>query len=200
MKLPGLLHIFIRLRPQRLRSAGKLLFLNCSVAETFDLADAVKFLRTYKGKGTALFACPSGSSNSMHIIFYVLRKIIIDHRFHIVHINTSRRHICCNEDIGASITETVHCHVSLVLGQIAMQSLRPKSRLPDHLRQLVHLQLRIAENQTEPGLEVLQQPDARRVLVLLPDPVVSLRYQWNRKLLGCHLHHLGVLLESIGNI
>ena len=41
----------------------------------------------------------------MHIVFHILRNIIINDRCHIIHIDSSGRHIRCHQDIRAAVRE-----------------------------------------------------------------------------------------------
>ena len=200
MDLPCPVDIDIRLRLQHLCCSGKLLFFYGRVTETLYLADAEKFLVAGKGKGTSCLAGPARSAYAVHIVFRILRQIIIDHDLHIVNVDASCRHIRGDQDIGGSVPETPHGHVSLMLGHIPMESLHLKASLLHHLRKLVHLDLRIAEDKAELRLIIFQQTDACRILVLLLHSVIPLGHQRYGQLLRRYLHQSGILLEFVRNI
>ena len=81
-----------------------------------------------------------------------------------------------------------------------MERLRTESGLFQHLSQLVHHDFRIAEDQAEIGLVILQEPDTGRLLILLSHLIVSLGDQRNGQLLRRHLHQPGILLEPVRNL
>ncbi len=87
-----------------------------------------------------------------------------------------------------------------MLGHVTVQTLHTEISLFQHLSQLVHLYLRIAENQAELRLIVFQQADAGGILVLALHPVISLGHQRDGQLLGRYPHQPGILLELIGDV
>ncbi len=176
MKFPGPVQIFVRFRLLHLCRAGQFLLLNGGIAETLYLPNAVELFCPHKSKGTACLARAPCSSNAVNIVLYILGKIIVDDRLHVVDVDAPGGHIRGNEDIGAPVPETVHGHIPLVLGHVAVKSFRLESCLFYHLRQLVHLYLGIAEDQAEFGLKILQKPDTGGVFVLCLDPIVPLRH------------------------
>ena len=200
MSLPCPVQIDGRLGLHDLARSGKLLFFYGGMAEALYLADAEKLPIAGKGKGTSRLARPPRSADAVYIIFCVLRKVVIDDDLHIVHIDASGRHIGGDQDIGGAVPETSHSHVPLMLRHVPVQPLHLESGLSDYLGKLVHLDLRITEYQAKSGLIILQQTDARRILILLLHPIIPLGHQRYGQLLGRHLHQSGVLLELIGDL
>ena len=155
MQFPCLVQIFVCFRFQHLRSSGKLFLGNGGMTDSLDLTDLANFPAVGKGKGSALSAGTAGSADTVHIIFDVLRNVVIDNRLHIVHVNPSGCHIRSDQNAGSAVTETVHGHITLCLGQIAMQPFCLKALLLQQIRQFVHLFLRITEDQGQLRLIVL---------------------------------------------
>ena len=170
------------------------------MADSLNLMETALLSASYKSKGTPCPACPSRSADTMDIVFVILRDIIINDGLHVIHIYTSCRYIRCNQYISAAVTETVHGHVSLMLGHITMEPLCLKTCLFQHLRKLVHLSLGITENQTQLGLIILQQSHTCRILVLAFNLIVSLGHQRNGQFFCSNLYHSCVVLKLIGNL
>ena len=99
------------------------------MADSLDFADLVDLPTVGKSEGSALSAGTTGSADTVHIVLDILRNIVIDDSFHIIHINTSGCHIRSDQDTGSTVTETLHDRVTLRLGQISMQSFRLESLL-----------------------------------------------------------------------
>ena len=51
----------------------------------------------------------------MYIVLVILRDIVVEYRLNIIDIDTAGSHIGCNQDLGASVAETVHNTVTLYL-------------------------------------------------------------------------------------
>ncbi len=198
MSLPGTVQVDIRLGLHHLSRPRKFLLLYGGMTEALYLANPEQLPIAGKGKRPSRLARASRPADTMHIILGVLRKIIIDNDLHIVHVDASCRHIRSNQNIGGSVPETAHGYIPLVLGHIPVQPLHLKSGLSHHLCKLVHLDLCIAEDQAESGLIILQQPDARRILILLLHSIISLGNQRYGQLLCRHLYQSGILLKFIG--
>ena len=155
MQFPRLVQIFIRFRFQNLCCAGKLFLGNGGMTDSLDLADLTDLPTVGKGKGSALSSGTAGSADTVHIVLDILRNIVINDSFHIIHINTSGCHIRSDQNAGSAVTETVHGHITLRLGQIAMQPFCLEALLLQQIRQFVHLFLRITEDQGQLRLIVL---------------------------------------------
>ena len=200
MKLPGPVQIFIRFCLQHLGCSRQLLLLDGSLAETLDLPDTENLFSADKGKGASRLTRTAGSADPVHIIFIVLGQVIINDHLHIIHIDPPGSHIRSNENIRTSVPESPHRHIAQMLGHVTMQSFRLEACFLQHLRQFVHLNLRIAEDQPQPGLVIFQQTDTGGILILAFHLVVSLRYQRNGQFLRRHSHQPGILLKLIRNV
>ena len=170
------------------------------MADSLDLADLTDLPAVGESKGSALSAGTAGSADTVYIILNILRNVIIDDGFHIVHVDTSGRHIRGDQNAGSTVAETVHSHIPLCLRQIAVQSFCLKSLLFQQIRQLVHLFLRITEDQGQFRLIVLQQSHTGGILVLIFHAVKLLGYQRDRQLLCRYLYQLCILLEPIRDL
>ena len=162
--------------------------------------DAAQLLCPRQGEGTPRLASAPRPADTVDIVLDILRNVIINDNLHILHVNAPRRHIRGNQNVGASVPETPHCHISLVLGHVPVQALRLEACPFQDSRKLVHLYLGITENQAEPRLVILQQPYACGILVLSFHLVKPLGNQRNRQLLGRHPYQPGILLELAGYI
>ena len=99
------------------------------MADSLDLADLVDLPAIGKSEGSALSAGTTGSADTVHIVLDILRNIVIDDSFHIIHINTSGCHIRSDQNTGSTVTETLHDRITLRLGQVSMQSFRLEALL-----------------------------------------------------------------------
>ncbi len=199
-QFPCLIQVSVCLGLQHLAGTGQPLFLNGSMADPLNIPDPVDFLSCHKGTGTARLPCTASPSDAVYVVLDVLWYVIVYNDLHIFHVNPPGSHVRGNEDIGGAIAEPSHGHIPLMLGHVPMKPFCIESRFFQRLCQFVHLHLRIAEDQAQPGLVILQQTDAGRILVLSSHPVVFLGYQGNGQFLGCHLYQLGILLELPGDL
>ena len=97
----------------------------------------------------------------MHIVLIILRHIIVEHCFHIIHINPACRHIRRNKNIRLAIAERTHHAVALLLLQIPVQALRKISARFKRGNQLVHLALCITKNQGQLRRIHIEEPGQR---------------------------------------
>ena len=200
MQLPCAVDILVRLCLEHLCGAGKLFLLNRRITAALDLPDTVHFPASRQSKRPSRLTGSSRPADAVHIIFNILRYIIVNDSFHIIDVDSARRHIGRDQNVRAAVAKTVHCHVTLMLGHIAVKPLRHKASLFQDLRKLVHLRFRIAEDQAKLRLVIFQQPDARRVLILPADPVIALRHKRDCQLLCRYPHKPCVLLEAARNV
>ncbi len=200
LKLPRFIQISVRLGLQCLGRAGQLFLLNCGVAHPLDLPNPVKLPCRSKGEGTPGAPGPACSSDTMHIIFRILGQIVVDHSLHVIHVNSSGCNIRGNQNICASVPETVHGDIPLMLRHVSVQPFRLKALPLQNLRKLVHLYLRIAENQAKSRLIIFQQTDTCSILILPLHPVIPLCHQRNRQLLRRHPDQPGIVLKPSRNL
>ena len=100
---------------------------------------------------------PSGPADSVHIILVILRNVIVENRFHVVHINAPGSYVGSHQNICAPAAESLHDPVALRLLQIPVEAFGKISPALKRLSQFIHLMLCIAENQGKPGIIHIQQ-------------------------------------------
>ena len=75
----------------------------------------IDFFSYTKCKGFTCSAGTSCSANTMHIIFFILRYIIIEYHVNIVNINSSCGNICGNQYFNGTVSEFLHNFITLRL-------------------------------------------------------------------------------------
>ena len=81
----------------------------------------------------------------MYIVLVILRNVKVEYRLDIVNIDTTRRHVRRDQDLGLAVSETVHDTVSLGLLHISVQSFRKISPALQFARELIYHTLGVAE-------------------------------------------------------
>ena len=73
---------------------------------------------------TVRFSACTGTTcttDSVHILFFFNRQIIIDYQINITNIQSPRCNICCNQHTDLPFSKSVQYHISFLLFQITMQ-------------------------------------------------------------------------------
>ena len=68
----------------------------------------INIVFTGQREGFAGLARTGGAADAMHIIFRILRQVIIDHMADIFNMDATRGHIGCNQDFDFAILELLH--------------------------------------------------------------------------------------------
>ena len=77
-----------------------------------------------EGKTDArLFGAP-GASDAVNIVLVLLGQVVIDDRFHVVHVNASGRHIRGHQNFKLAVFKTVHDLIAQALADIAVNAIR----------------------------------------------------------------------------
>ena len=85
------------------------------LAVALNVAQFVYIASYNKTECDTLTTCTTGTTDSMYIVLLVLRNVVVEHCLDIVDIDSSRCHIGCDKNLGATISETVHHAVTLDL-------------------------------------------------------------------------------------
>ena len=101
-----------------------MLFFQLRLANPLDLTDSERFPTACKRKAHTLFSRSAGTSDAVHIIFDILRNVVVNNAVHIVYVDSTRRNVRRDQHLKISVPETVHNGISLRLAQIAVQSFR----------------------------------------------------------------------------
>ena len=136
----------------------------------------------------------------MHVIFVILRKIVVEYRFHVVHVNPSGGHIRRHQNVGIAVPEPLHYPVPLHLLEIAVKSLRKIPPVLELQYQLVHLLLCIAEDQRQLGRVEIQKPAKHLVFVLRPHFIIVLLDIRYRQFFFHHFYVNRLPLIQLGNL
>ena len=63
---------------------------------------------TAQGEGTSAFSGASGSSDSMDIIFGILRNVVVEYTVDVIDIDAASGNVGCNQQGGSACLEGVH--------------------------------------------------------------------------------------------
>ena len=136
----------------------------------------------------------------MNIIFVILWNIIIEYRFHIIHIDTSRCNISCDQDLCFSGTETAHHTVTLCLLHISVQSLSKISASLQFLSKFIHHTFCITEHQREFWIIIIKESGQNFYLVFSLYIIVILLNIRNGQLFFYHFDRHGIVLVFLRDI
>ena len=116
---------------------------------TLDVFQLINFTSYNKRKCLSDTTGTTGTADTVHIKFIILRHIIIKHCLYIIYINTTGCHIGGDQDLCFAAAEAFHNTVSLALLHISMQTFRKISPSFQCLCQLIHTFFCIAEYKGE---------------------------------------------------
>ena len=85
------------------------------MADAFDIPYLIRLSSHYQREGTPGLAGTSGSADPVHIIFNVLRHVIVVNGFHVVDVDASGRHVRGDQDPGPAAPKQVHHRITLML-------------------------------------------------------------------------------------
>ena len=86
--------------------------------ETLYLTEERLVFLAYERHGAAVLSCTCRSSDTVHVIFLVVRNIVVYHELNIIDVYASCHDVCCHKDIYLSCLETVHDIVALLLHEV----------------------------------------------------------------------------------
>ena len=89
--------------------------LNLGMTHVLNLSYLIYLSAHNQREGASCLTRPSRSADSVHIIFDILRHIIVEYRLDIININSSCSNIRCNKNLNRSVSEAVHNLVTLEL-------------------------------------------------------------------------------------
>ena len=149
--------------------------------------------------GRTFFSDSARSADAVDKIFIILRNIIVEHKLHIIHVNTARRNVCCNQHLCHTAAETLHHRITLGLFEIAVKSVGIDAAFLQALCQLVSGLFGIAENHCQcRRIEIQQQLQSvcfasHRHICILQGNIIQC------DLLFADLNHFRVFLKFVGD-
>ena len=76
------------------------------------------FRRDKSDRQSLAISTTSGTTNTMDVIFRIMRNVKIDYQTNIININTTGNHVCRYQDINVPILELLHHLLTLCLLEI----------------------------------------------------------------------------------
>ena len=73
--------------------------MQASIDQSFDLAQTITVFWRNNGNRYSTITCTASTTASVRVYFHIVRKLKIDYMRDACHINTTRSHICCYEDL-----------------------------------------------------------------------------------------------------
>jgi hypothetical protein len=122
----------------------------------------------------ALASRPAGAPDSMHVRLGVGRKVVVDHVRDVLDVETSRRDVGGDQQVGLGRTDTVHHRVALALLHAAVQRLGAVAVRVEDLDQRVDFEPRAAEHDGRGRTLHVQDAVERRGLLAGADDVGDL--------------------------
>ena len=128
------------------------------------LAEVDFFDRRDKRDAETAAACTGGTSAAVHIDFVVGRVVVDNHVRHVVHVDTASGHVCADENLELLVAEGVERLFAEALGHVATQCANFKAVTGEHLFEVAHVALVVAENHAAFRIVVFQNLDSHGIL------------------------------------
>lgn len=96
----------------------------------------------------------ASSSNSVDVVFLLLRQLVVDDETNLLNVNTSGQQVSGNENSGGASSEFLHDHVSLHLVHLAVHSRDCEVLLLHGFSQLCHSLFGVAIDQSLVDVQV----------------------------------------------
>jgi hypothetical protein len=103
--------------------------------------------RGEQGVGSASIALPASSSDPMNVVLAIVGVVVVDDKLHVVHVQTSGRHVRGNQDGRASRLEFPENPVPLLLLLVAVDAHGRPAVPPHQTGQLIRLAFRLNKDQ-----------------------------------------------------
>ena len=107
------------------------------------------------GDGSSLLAGTTCTTASMGVACHIVRQTIVDDVGKVIYVQSTGSHIGCHQELHGMVTELLHGEVTLLLTQVAMQSLGIVTVLDELVGDVLCLQLGAAEdNRKDAWIEI----------------------------------------------
>jgi hypothetical protein len=134
-------------------------FLNLLTRVFFDRADAVSVTPIDERNGFSLSSGTSRSTDTVNVIFRILRKLVVNYEINIVDIDPAGSDIRCDKNFDCALAKHPQNTLAHRLGNIAMKTIYGVSSRKQSLGAFIDGPFRIAENDRE--FRLLQVDDSR---------------------------------------
>ena len=155
---------------------------------------------TAQGEGASAFSGASGASDSMDIIFGILRNVVVEYTVDVIDIDAAGGNVGCNQQGGSACFEGIHHDGALGLLEVAVQALGLEAVVDQPRGQLLDHPLGVAEYDSAGRLIVVEQQRQCVVLSAGWDVVAALLDAVERHLRFVNLDQLGVFLVIVNQL
>ena len=94
--------------------------IDLGAVELLDFFNEPCVIGGHEVEGIAFSAVPACSSDSVHVLFFLLRKVIVNDETDLLHIDASCKEICSDEYSRGAGSELLHDDVPLILFHVGM--------------------------------------------------------------------------------
>ena len=95
--------------------------LEFAFGHAFNLPDFSNLSGVNNGNGNTCFTCTGCTSATVSVTFQIIRNRVVDYVTDVAYVNTAGSHICGNQKLQRTLTETQHYFVTLLLTQITVK-------------------------------------------------------------------------------
>ena len=167
--------------------------------ETLNLLEVINVLVADKCNGNAIAFGTCRSANAVHIVFNIVRNIIVYHHRNIVDINAARQYIGCNEHVGCATLELEHHLVAFLLRKVRVHFVAVYLHSHQGTVDLLYLLFLAREDNHAVKVACLKDVFKHFKFLRLVTKVGFLRYFLGR-LAHCELNFNGIFQQSLGQL
>ena len=136
----------------------------------------------------------------MGIALDIVWQSIVDDMRQIVHVETTRRHIGCHQQLHGVLAELGHRQVTLLLRKVAVEAFRIIAIANQLVGHLLRFEFRAAENDGKDARIVIHDTFQRSILVLGIHHIIDMVHVLGTFITATHDDLLRILEEVLGNL
>jgi len=121
-------------------------FLDLSVVELLQFTKSADVLVGHEVDGDSLATETSATSDSVDVVLKVARQIVVDHKRHLLHVDTTSEQVSGDEDSARASSELVEDDITLLLANVTMRGGHSVVAIAHLLSEVVDLAACVAED------------------------------------------------------
>ena len=161
--------------------------------------EVINVLVADKCNGNAIAFGTCRSANAVHIVFNIVRNIVVYHHRDIVDINAARQYIGCNEHVGCATLELEHHLVAFLLRKVRVHFVAVYLHPHQGAVNFLHLLFLAREDNHAVKVACLKDVFQHFKFLRFVTKVGFLRYFLGR-LAHCELNFNGIFQQSLGQL
>ena len=173
---------------------------NLAADERFDVGQRDRVGFAAEADRVAGGAGARRAADSMHVVFGILRQVVVEHVAHAGHVQAARRDVRADEHGELAGLKVFEHAQALALRHVARKRLGFDAVVHERVAQPIRLAARVDEDHRAVRIAVAQQREEQRQLLLHRREIDRLRYAIDRHLVRLDANELGIVHVLVGEL